>query len=312
MDNQWGRSVLWGALFLFVPGFASAQRQYPGGEEVFKQNEIVEQVIRPTVLIDFGTNPLGSGTLIGQKKNPWDSKYRFTYFVLTAFHVVRDGIHSNWSKDSKDDTAQIHFKDEDGNNLEKEEGHSVFPKTFIETVARFFGAVNYGGYFDAKQMKFHELGKKYDVALYQFESNTEYKYIAKLPPNPQMLKSVGATTEVRICGYPLGNGPHTTRGELTSLAKVKDVDYRMLSAPGDFGFSGGGVYTRSGNFLIGVFSKLFVSSGGFGSTRMSDSTVLMSEMKNVYEYLVQGGFEFLIPGYEAIVPSRKVDFLAER
>ncbi len=291
------KPFLWLFVFLFLTATNSgAQDSKQKPDDVWQKEAVIQNVIRPSVYIDSGKKTVGSGVLIASIPN---KKQNFTNFVLTAHHVMRNSLAEKRDNQGRvyDSTVFVEMRDEDGLNLSKYKAKHIMPKTFNEIVQRSTGRTVSVGH-SKKEMTVHKFGKQIDIALITFESKKQIKSVAKIP-RAMFLERIGATTDVRLVGYPIGIGPQSTFGELSSLMRLREAVYRLISAEGTVGNSGGGVFTVKGNYLVGIFSKLFITS------RYKVPGGLMVRMKNIHKYLILAGYGTLIPGWEA--PKKTFD-----
>ena len=137
-----------------------------------------------------------------------------------------------------------------------------------------------------------------DAALLKLETDQVFSRVARVLPRDEV-ESVGVWDPVYALGCPLGNDPIPTAGELSSKNNVLGgTNYWMINAPTYYGNSGGGVYMAEGNFLIGVFSKIYTH--GKGNPIVVPHMGLCTPITAIYEWLDREDLAHVVPDGDAI------------
>lgn len=285
-------------LFSLVSSWTmSFAQEDPFVDEVWQNREVIEKTILPTVLIDNQRNTFGSGVIIASE--PLEEEVGFRNLVLTAYHVVRNSLkeYMNRSHDLNSSAKiMIETRNHQGYRDNQFEASPLHSKSFLEVVRRERGALaRSAANFSTIKLAWHQLGQRNDLAILEFKSDRPMKYIAKIP-RPLFLERIGLTTPIRLVGYPLGRGPHSTFGEMGVVTVEGGYPYRLVSTHGIPGNSGGSVFTQKGHYLVGIFSKL-IQTGSFSKTQVPGGLII--EMRQIHDYLAAGGLERLIPGYQS-------------
>lgn len=219
------------------------------------------ELLAPTVQLN-GDDTVGSGTLIKSERNPTTG--RVENFVITSYHVVR-----NILADSP---------------RAKTEG--------IDITIYKAGAEN-----SVVKGRMISYDVEIDVALLELETDEVFGRVARVLP-PSLLSEVEVWDSVYALGCPLGNDPIPTTGELSSKSNILNgTNYWMINAPTYYGNSGGGVYLADGNYLIGVFSKIYTH--GKGNPIVVPHMGLFTPITAVYEWLEREDLAHAVPNATA-------------
>ena len=95
-----------------------------------------------------------------------------------------------------------------------------------------------------------------DIAIIKIDTATRFNNVAMIASKAE-IDNMKVFDPICAVGGPLGNTPMPSRGYITSKRKMyDDKAFWMVSAPGIFGNSGGGVFSMNRYKLIGLYSRL--------------------------------------------------------
>lgn len=199
------------------------------------------QLLAPAVQLS-GPDNVGSGTLVCSRVDSLTGEA--LNYVLTAWHVVRDIVNGDLDTD-----ISVRLYQDFGE-----------PRDLTATLV-------------ARNVRI-------DAALLRISSDEIFPYVAAVLP-PAAEHCVAVWSPVYCVGCPLGNDPIPSSGTISSLDnKIHGANYWMINAPAYYGNSGGAVFLADSRELIGVFSKVYTSSGNVVS-----HMGLMTPISSIHEWL---------------------------
>jgi len=190
----------------------------------------------------------GSGVLVYSKPDPRQPDH-FINLALTCEHVVDKCI---TVKEEWDPVAQMQRRKE----FMAECSMEIFDYERSRVISS-----------NSTQADIIAYDKRHDIAVVRLHNFRPMPYVASIIPESD-INGLAVFEETYVCGCSLLHDPFPGKGELTYLREVMPDDqkvYMMSSAPSIFGNSGGGLFRASTGDLIGLTSRVTVTSfGGFG------------------------------------------------
>jgi S1-C subfamily serine protease len=212
-------------------------------------------VLHPSVMIS-AKGGVGGGTIIYSEREE-------TY-VVSAWHVVAKAVRRNARNEEERLPVDVRIYRLDGE--------------LDETPAADVVA--------------HDESK--DLVLLKLRSTKTYP-AAKLAAR-ERLKEVGVFTPIVAVGCPLGHDPMPSIGEISTLHKqVGGEKFWMMNAPTIFGNSGGGVFLRDTNELLGV-SAMICTFDNPVTTPVPHLGILVP-LDTVYDWLAERRYQFLFDAH---------------
>ena len=241
--------------------------------------ELHEKFLFPTVLVRT-KKAGGSGSVIFSRKtdiNP-DEPEEYSTFVLTNGHVIDDAVE---------------YKTEWDNFAKKEVKKELRSPVDVHFFKYKYQSQQIGTYSVTAQIV--AFNKEEDLALLKLDDPNAAKYIAKLYSR-EKLNELRIFDKVICVGAGLGHSVFPTHGEITSLMGPDDIienkQYMMTSAASIFGNSGGALYLKRTQELIGVPSRISVALVGFGGSPISHMSYSIP-FTRIYQFLEDNCFQFI-------------------
>ena len=220
-------------------------------------------MLLPTVRLR-GAGSVGAGVLVYSRLQSPQSAYGpavHTTFVLTAFHVVADVL-GGWTDQSIEDVY-----------IPQEGGVESFCCSATMVLSN----------------------PTWDLALLRLNTTRRFSHVASMM-DPKGVSEIGVFRKAYVVGYPLGNGPLFSSGEISSTGEISPSSaslrwrkFWMHNAPTIFGNSGGGVYASDSCELIGVSSSIYTYRRNTVVPHMS----LFVPLNVICEWLDREGYTFL-------------------
>ena len=244
-----------------------------------------ETFLYPTVRI-FSAKAAGSGTLLYSEKDPKEPDDHLT-FVLTNHHVVED---------------LISYKKQWDSLLKREVEKEVLENAKVEHFDYVrMSTVDSSNRHDADIVAY---SKEHDLALLKIDSPKPFKYLAKLIPR-EKIKKLRLFQDVIVSGCSLAHEPFCNFGQLTFLKElIEQKKYLMTNANSVFGNSGGTLYLKDTEEMIGVPSRITGIQLGFGFDVMTWMG-FACHPERIYEFLDEQKCEFIYNRKETYYDAMK-------
>lgn len=205
-----------------------------------------EKFLYPVVRV-YTTKAAGSGTVIWSKCDPVNGNGDYQTFILTNHHVINDCIQYKKDWDSV-------LKRE----VEKE--FLEIPRVEIFEYVKDSTVVSSNSH----RAKIIAYDKNHDLAILKLESPKCIEHVAKIIPKNE-IKDLRLFMDIVVSGCSMAHEPFCTFGHLTFLKElIEQKLYVMYNAASYFGNSGGALFLRDKEYLIGVPSRLTGVQLGFG------------------------------------------------
>lgn len=235
-----------------------------------------EKFLYPTVLVR-SKEAGGSGTVLFSKKTDRSGEECAT-FVLTNAHVV---------------DSSVQYKTEWDNFAKKEIKKEIKSPVDVHFFKYKYQSQQIGTF--SVTAKIVAFNKEEDLALLKLDDPNPAKYVAKLYPRDK-LNELRIFDKVICVGAGLGHPVFPTHGEITSLMGPEDLienkQYMMTSAASIFGNSGGALYLKRTQELLGVPSRISVALVGFGGSPISHMSYSIP-FTRIYQFLEDNCFHFV-------------------
>jgi S1-C subfamily serine protease len=246
-----------------------------------------EDFLYPVVRV-YSKDAAGSGTIIWSKETD-DGEY--DSFVLTNHHVIG---------------SCIEYKKEWDSVLKKEVEKEFLeiPRVEIFDYVKDSTVVSS----NAHRASIVAYDKNHDLAVLKLESPRKMEYVAELIPRNEV-KNLRLFMEVVVSGCSMAHEPFCTFGHLTFLGElIEQRLYTMYDAASYFGNSGGALFLKSKNWLIGVPSRLTGIQLGFGIDMVTHMG-FAAHPERIYEFLEEQEMKFFFDpedNFEKAMERRKM------
>lgn len=221
------------------------------------------EILQPVFQVS-GEDAVGSAVLVHRGEDE-DGSY---YLALSCYHVLRDIVHFEESKDP----------------------HSVLFDAIFDQLP--------GGE-QIVQARMLAENIPADLALLRIDTELELGGVARIAPLERE-RVVAPFSPIYTVGCPLGTSAQATRGEVTRDDWLVDgQNYWMVSSPAYFGNSGGGVFLSEGNELVGIFSKIYTH--GNYRPQVVTHMGLAVPLSTIHAWLVEVGYGELLPQDAVVV-----------
>ena len=129
-----------------------------------------------------------------------------------------------------------------------------------------------------------------DLAVIKLENNSKL-YSAEIATKSE-INNIKRFDDVYAVGCPLGYMPIQTEGEITSQNKILNgKNYWMVSAETIFGNSGGGIFLKENNEMIGVLTRVSAYNN-FINVAVPHMGIVVP-LDRIYKWLEEENLEFL-------------------
>ncbi|MEK6858197.1 MAG: serine protease, partial [Nanoarchaeota archaeon] len=135
-----------------------------------------------------------------------------------------------------------------------------------------------------------DFSEKLDVAVVEIKSNASF-HPAKIA-DKEKINDTQRFDDIYAVGCPLGYSPIQTEGEITTKNKILGGEnYWMISAQTIFGNSGGGIFLKENNEMIGILTRVSAYNN-FINIAVPHMGIVVSGDR-IHEWFEQSNLQFL-------------------